>query len=105
MNSRTSSSRVRCTSISGIIASYLAYGDTAVGPSRKQERPKQGHDIGSAEARDVDRFLGDEFEQCRGAFAGFLDAATDRSLDLARLGHALAVAAQRLGEIGVMAAD
>ena len=34
-----------------------------------------------------------------------LDAAVDRVLDLAGLGDALAVAAERLGEIGVIAAD
>src|SRR5271154_1556853 len=60
---------------------------------------------GSGEARDVDWLLGDEFEEGGLAFAGLRDAALDRTDDLARLGHALAVAAERLGEIGVIAAD
>src|SRR6185437_3695077 len=59
----------------------------------------------SGEARDVGGFLGDEFEERRGAFLGLLNPALDRFLDLPRLGDPLAVAAERLGEIGVIAAD
>src|SRR5713226_4973822 len=59
----------------------------------------------SREARDVGCLLGDEFEEHRSAFAGLGDAALDRRDDLPGIGDALAIAAQRLGEIGVMAAD
>src|SRR5207247_7455803 len=61
--------------------------------------------LGSREARDVGCLLGDEFEERRLALAGGGDAALDRLLDLAGFGHPLAVAAEGLGEIGVMAAD
>src|ERR1700732_4448625 len=60
---------------------------------------------GSPEARDVDSLLRDEFEQCRCSLAGLRDAAADRRHDLLGLGDPLAIAAQRLGEVGVMAAD
>src|SRR5260370_28475461 len=56
-------------------------------------------------AGNVDRLFGDEFEQGRGAFAGLLDAAADRRDDLLGLGDTLAIAAERPGEIGVIAAD
>src|SRR5438477_4064235 len=56
-------------------------------------------------AGDVDRLLGDEFEEGRGAFASLLDAAADRRDDLLGLGDALAIAAERAGEIGVITAD
>src|SRR6266851_10166733 len=59
----------------------------------------------SGEARDVGGLLGDQFEENRHAFPGLGDAALDRRDDLSGIGNALAVAAQRLGEIGVMAAD
>src|SRR5438067_1579921 len=59
----------------------------------------------SGEAGDVGRFLGDEFEQRRRALLGLLDAALDRVLDLPGLGDPLAIAAERLGEIGVIATD
>src|SRR5215469_14842050 len=57
------------------------------------------------EDREVDLLLGDELEQHRHALAGLGDAALDRVDDLARLGDALAVAAERLGHVRVVAAD
>src|SRR6516164_8492147 len=59
----------------------------------------------SAEARDVDRLLGDELEERGGAVAGLLDATADRRHDLLWLSDAFAIAPERLGEVGVMATD
>src|SRR5207248_1264046 len=64
-----------------------------------------GRDGASGKAGNVGGFLGDEFEKRRLALAGLGDAALDRLLDLARLSNPLAIAAERLGEIGVIAAD
>src|SRR5713226_121978 len=84
----------------------------ASGPGPRASGPHAGgtpalrkRALGSREAGDVGCLLGDEFEEDRGAFAGLGDAALDRRDDLAGIGDALAIAAQRLGEIGVMAAD
>src|SRR6185437_12750753 len=48
---------------------------------------------------------GDEFEQRRLARLGLLDAALDRRLDLAGIGHALAIAAERPRHRRVVAGD
>ena len=48
---------------------------------------------------------GDELQQHRLAFLGRRDAVDQRMHHLLRLGDALAVAAQRLGEVGVIAGD
>src|SRR5580765_3584636 len=48
---------------------------------------------------------GDELQQCRLAFLRLFDAALDRRLDLVRIRHALAVAAERRRHVGVVAGD
>ena len=54
-------------------------------------------------AGDPDLLLGDELQQGRGPRLGRLDAAADRRNDLARIRDPLAVAAEGLGHVGVVA--
>src|SRR6185369_1643749 len=61
--------------------------------------------FGSGEHREVFGLLGDELQQRRHALARLGDRAADGGDDVVRLGDPLAVAAQRLGEVGVVAAD
>src|SRR6185436_13918519 len=60
---------------------------------------------GAAAQRVLDLFLRDELEQHRLAVKRLLHAALDRRDDLRRVGDALAVATQGLGEVGVVAGD
>src|SRR5438067_6961379 len=69
------------------------------------DRGRSAGACGLRETGDVDGLFGNEFEEGRGAFAGLLDAAADCRDDLLGLGDALAIAAERAGEIGVIAAD